>query len=80
MKEKHLTPLEAWDKFYTEYKKPEGNPFPNELIVAQATREGRQTNKGVPKTLGVKRIRRLLDKYAPGKYHFHEGNPYFTTE
>ena len=69
-----LTPLQAWDEFYSEYTKPEGDPFPNELIVAEATRRGKQKQKGKAKNLGAARIARLLEKYAPGKYQFHEAH------
>jgi len=76
MKKKHLTPLEAWDDFYKNYKESK----PSELYVAQKTYEGKafQPKSGKVKQLGPLRIRRLLDKYAPGQYEFHEGSPYFT--
>jgi len=76
MSKKHLSPLEAWNDFYSTFK---GNK-PSELYIAQQTCEGRvvQPKSGKPKELGAKRIRRLLDKYAPGQYEFHEGSPYFT--
>ena len=67
----HLNPLEAWDDFYRDFK-CEGNK-PNELVLAEYTRRGGLIN-GKPKTLGEKRIRRLLEKYAPGKYQFHEAH------
>jgi len=73
MEEKRLTPLEAWDEFYKNYKCD--GPIPNELVVAQATHNGNQKNKsGKAKNLGVARIARLLEKYAPGKYQFHEAH------
>jgi len=78
MEDKRLTPLEAWDEFYKEYTKPEGDPFPNEISVANSTRWGHQRNGDNTKTLGEKRIKRLLEKYAPGKYQFHEAH--FTKE
>lgn len=73
-----MTPLEAWEDFYNNYKCD--GKTPGELIVAHATANGRQkqSKSGKPKTLGPLRIRRLLDKYAPGQYDFHEGSPYFT--
>jgi hypothetical protein len=76
MDTKQLTPIEAWDEFYKNYT-CKGNK-PNEIVLAEYTRRERLIVKGVTKALGVKRIRRLLDKYAPGQYDFHEGNPYFT--
>ena len=77
MSKKRMTPLEAWEDFYNKFK-CEGNT-PGELIVAHATAKGKQKQKnGKPKHLGPLRIRRLLDKYAPGQYDFHEGSPYFT--
>lgn len=76
MDTKHLGPLEAWDDFYRNFQR-EGNT-PNEIVVAEYTRRGKLVVRGKTKTLGVKRIRRLLEKYAPGKYEYHEGQPYFT--
>ena len=76
MNKKHLTPLEAWADFYLNYKESK----PAELYIAQQTSEGRvlQPKSGKPKVLGPLRIARLLNKYAPGQYDFHEGSPYFT--
>ena len=74
----HLSPLEAWDDFYLNFK-CEGNT-PNEIVLAEYTRRGKLKVNGKTKHLGEKRVRRLLEKYAPGKYHFHEGQPYFTKE
>ena len=81
MEKRYLTPVQAWDEFYKNYV-PENGIVPNELIVANSTRHGKQKQAitGKPKNLGVKRIARLLEKYAPGKYHFNDGQPYFTTE
>ena len=78
MTKKHLTPLEAWDDFYRNFK-CEGK-MPGELIVAHATANGKQfqPKSGKPKVLGPQRIRRLLHKYALGQYDFHDGSPYFT--
>ena len=76
MDEIPFTPLEAWDDFYQNFERV--GRTPNEISVAEHTRRGRNIVNGKPKTLGAKRIRRLLDKYAPGKYQYHEGNPYFT--
>lgn len=73
---KQLTPIEAWDNFYQNFECEGKTPI--ELVVAQATRNGRQYNKeGQPKRLGANRIARLLEKYAPGKY---ELNIFFTTK
>jgi len=76
MDAQRLAPLEAWDDFYTNFK-CEGNT-PNEIILAEYTRREKLTIKGRTKTLGEKRIKRLLEKYAPGKYRFHEAH--FTKE
>lgn len=78
MESQHLTMLEAWDDFYQNFKR-EGNT-PNEIVVAEYTRRGKLVVNGKTKTLGVKRICRLLEKYAPGKYTFHQGEPYFTKQ
>lgn len=75
MEEKRIDPIAAWDDFYSSL---DIHPIPNEIVVAQATRNGKQKQNGKAKVLGVKRIRRLLEKYAPGKYVYHEGQPYFT--
>lgn len=72
----HLTPLEAWDDFYLNFER--AGRTPNEIAVAEHTRRGRHVVNGKAKTLGAKRIRRLLEKYAPGKYRYHDGQPYFT--
>lgn len=79
MDTKHLTPLEAWADFWQGYTPP--NRMPNDLAVAQLTLKGKlKQPSGHIKTLGAKRIKSLLEKYAPGKYTFHEGQPYFTKE
>ena len=76
MEPKHLTPMEAWDDFYKNYTSPGNKPkggIPNDLRVAQVTRRGKTKQvSGATKTLGPERIKRLLDKYAPGEYQFHE--------
>lgn len=79
MKKQHLTPDQAWKDFWDEYIANKPRLVPNELAVADATFRGAIKRKGVIKKLGPLRIRRLLDKYAPGQYDFHEGSPYFTT-
>ena len=78
MDTKHLSPLEAWEDFYKNFK-CEGN-MPNELVLAEYTNKQKLIVNGKTKRLGEKRIRRLLEKYAPGKYTFHEGQPYFTKD
>ena len=90
MKEKRLTPTEAWNEFWSNYMANKPASIPNELRVADLTNKGRldaqwgKTKDGISKgevkkkKLGPLRIRRLLDKYAPGQYDFHEGSPYFT--
>lgn len=75
MSKSHLSPLDAWADFYDNYK----GQKTREIYIAQQTWEGRVFQKsGHKKQLGPLRIRRLLDKYAPGQYEFHEGSPYFT--
>ena len=83
MKEKQLTPVEAWEEFWSNYMANKPVRIPNELEVAHLTHSGRISaqwgkDKTKKKKLGPLRIRRLLDKYAPGQYEFHEGSPYFT--
>lgn len=67
-----MTHLEAWDEFYKNYT-CEGNK-PNEIVLAEYTRHGGLVIKGVTKNLGIARVRRILEKYAPGKYAFHEAH------
>ena len=71
MDTKHLTPLEAWDDFYKNFERD--GKTPNEIVLAEYTRRGGWFN-GKTKNLGERRIKRLLDKYAPGKYQFHEAH------
>lgn len=73
--QQRLNPLEAWDDFYLNFK-CEGNT-PNEIVLAEYTRRGKKIS-GKVKNLGERRIKRLLEKYAPGKYQFHEAH--FTKE
>lgn len=78
MKKQHLTPDQAWTDFWKEYTANKPRLVPNELAVADATNRGAIKRNGVVKKLGPLRIARLLNKYAPGQYDFHEGSPYFT--
>ena len=77
----HLTPLEVWTEFWEttgQYIKPR----PNVLHQAFRTAKGeikRTSGKGERVVmLGPDRIKRLVEKYAPGRYEYHEGEPYFT--
>jgi hypothetical protein len=80
MKE-HLTPSEVWLEFWTNVGS-QMKPIENELHQADRTFRGevkRKSKKGVRVvTLGADRIKRLVEKYAPGRYEYHEGEPYFT--
>lgn len=68
--ERHLTPAQAWAHFW-ENNRP--TPIPNELSVAHRAFQGYASRRsGSPIRLGAKRIARLLDKYAKGKYEFIE--------
>lgn len=79
MKETHLTPDQAWADFWKQYMANKPRRVPNELAVADATdRKMIKQKNGTLKRLGPRRIKRLLDKYAPGQYDFHDGSPYFT--
>lgn len=85
MEKQHLTPAECWDDFWEWYKGQRPARMPNELAVADLTHRGevKKTNrkgKVVVVRLGAERIARLLDKYAKGRYKFHEGSPYFTMQ
>ena len=78
MEPKRLTPIEAWDDFYENYTNGRKEGVPMEIRVAQATSKGNTKQpSGTVKTLGANRIKRLLEKYAPGQYAFHDGEPYF---
>lgn len=68
MDEKHLTPLEAFQHFLKNYTGKKGS----DIYEAVYAMQGRRTHG-----LGVRRIRSLLEKYAPGVYEFHAGEPYF---
>jgi hypothetical protein len=63
-----LTPLEAWDNFVEHVIPTLPKPIPREIQHARYSREGR----GTYKPLGKDRIKRLLEKYAPGRYEFRE--------
>lgn len=76
MDKKHLTPLEAWDDFYSWFQAD--GKTPNEIVLAEYTRRAKLKVRGKTKALGEKRIRRLLEKYAPGRYTFHQSQPFFT--
>ena len=73
MDTQHLTHIEVWDDFYQSLKR-DGVKIPNAVAVAELTRRGKQLNGDKPKNLGVKRVLALIEKYAPGKYTFHEAH------
>jgi hypothetical protein len=73
--DKSLTPQEAFADFW-ENTGRHISPSPDELRKAKQTMEGRQLKKGKVMHLGVERVARLLDKYAPGQYRLNE--PTFT--
>ena len=58
-----FTPTDAFRHFLNNYK----GEMNSELYEAKYTLEGRRGY-----SLGPRRIKRLLDKYAPGKYEFRE--------
>lgn len=64
-----LTPEEAFRHFLENYK----GRKEKEIQEAKYALEGKR-----PYGLGVRRIKNLLDRYAPGIYEFHKGEPYFT--
>ena len=67
-----LDPMDAWADFW-EAVVPTLSEVPNELHVAQSTWRGAVFQKsGTAKTLGIVRVKRLLDKYAPGRYRMNE--------
>ena len=64
--------MEAWNHFYEWVRQqPEWKALPEKerkrIYDAQADATG---TRG--KALGPRRIKKLLDKYAPGKYEFRE--------
>ena len=67
--DKLMTVNEAWDKFYRELNnklKPDGHQsgrIPHEIQQAHYARLGKASSP-----LGIKRMQRLFDKYAPGEY------------
>lgn len=70
--DKTLSPQEAFSDFL-QFAEQNGIRLGND--VAQAKRDnkgGRLTAKGTPIKLGVARIKRLLERYCPGRYEFRE--------
>jgi hypothetical protein len=63
-----LTPLEAWDDFVSVVVPTLPKPIPLEIQHARYARHRR----GTFDALGSKRIKRLLEKYAPDRYTFQE--------
>jgi hypothetical protein len=73
-----LTPSEAWEDFVENVLPSIPTTKNSTLKVAKATHLGRVRDKnGNVKTLGLKRIKAILETYAPGRYQFHEGEPWF---
>lgn len=63
--EKHLTMQQAWDDFLqVVYPNVEGRKKRMDIIKALSDQR-----RGL---LGARRIRRILEKYAPDRYTFHE--------
>ena len=66
-----FTPMEAFKHFLENWQ----GAIPKDVQNAKYVMEGRPVKRGnrmVYLNLGTKRIKRLLDKYAPGKYEFRE--------
>lgn len=63
-----MTPHEAFRHFADNYKGEKQSDFYEALYALEGKRKY---------TLGIRRIKNLLEKYAPGVYEFHEGEPYF---
>ena len=66
-----MTPLEAFKHFLENW---EGS-IPKDVQNAKYVMEGRPVKRGqrmVYLNLGPKRIKALLNRYAPGKYEFRE--------
>lgn len=74
MNSRELSVEEAWEDFIhvvLHEMKLRNERIPNEISVAKLTASGSVVHKsGRIKTLGPQRIRRLLEKYAPGRYEF----------
>lgn len=89
IKDTPLTPSEAWHDFWENVRPGFWNnskmtkELKNELIVADRTVRGltlrpNKDGKMVVVNLGLRRMKRLLDLYAPGRYELHAAEPYFT--
>lgn len=76
MKRQRLSPAEAWADFELTILPGIKSPDANLRKAIQAGR-GNVLRAGKVVPLGPNRIRKLLYKYAPGVYEFHEGEPYF---
>ena len=66
-----FTPMEAFRHFLENWQ----GAIPKDVQNAKYAMEGREilrNGKRVKIGLGPRRINRLLDKYAPGKYEFRE--------
>ena len=71
------TPIEAWDEFYEWVRKqPEWKIYSRaekeKVYDANTARKGQRKFK-----LDARRIANIIEKFAPGRYEFHEGEPYF---
>ncbi len=63
-KQRTLTPKEAWDDFL-EYAKDQGLKLGNNVSMAKRDAGGYRN-----RTLGVRRIEKILNEYCPGRYEF----------
>ena len=75
--ENKLTPLDAWNDFYSQAKKNKVLPTLPEserkrIYEANAAAKGQREYP-----LGPDRIVDILGKYAPDTYQYFEGDPYF---
>ena len=67
--DKHLTPAEAWADFLQHMEQRKNN---GEISrIPKDVQEGKYAAEGLRRHgLGEKRIKRLLEKYAPERYEF----------
>ncbi len=75
--EKKYTPLEAWIDFFESTK-----AGPDWSSIDRATRQRLYTLDANYKSgrLGISSIKKNLERYAPGRFVFHAGDPFFTIQ
>ncbi len=73
--EKKYTPLEAWIEFFESTK-----AGPDWATTDRAKKQRLYTMDANYKSgrLGVLSIKKNLERYAPGRFVFHQGEPFFT--